>query len=45
MDQSSSLTRGQNGALPWYVRAAIVALVLVVVFVLAIDVLELLGAV
>lgn len=45
MDRSSSVTRGRNGALPWYVRAAIVVVVLVVLFVLGIDVLELLGAV
>jgi hypothetical protein len=45
MDQSPSLSRGGDDALPWYVRAAIIVVVLIILFVLGIDVLELLGAV
>ncbi len=44
MSDTQPNTRGAPGELPWYVRAAIVVVVLVIVFVLAIDVLELLGA-
>jgi hypothetical protein len=45
MDQSPSLSRGGDDTLPWYVRAVIVIVVLIILFVLGIDVLELLGAV
>lgn len=41
MNQSRPTARD---GLPWYVRAAIAVVLLVILFVLAIDVLELLGA-
>lgn len=43
MDQQPP-TPNRNGQLPWYVKAAIAIVFLVILFVLGIDVLELLGA-
>lgn len=45
MDQSASISRGREESLPWYVRTAIAIVLLIILFVLGIDVLELLGAV
>lgn len=44
MDQQPSPVSDRNGQLPWYVKAAIAVVLLVILFVLGIDVLELLGA-